>query len=94
MSHDETASGYSTVYNVRLANEKYGIKRPIRKWSNIFRTHPCSVINICLFVFFFFFNDRDSEKICDKSRFTGEIVAIMKVSATIENTVKRQLLGP
>lgn len=34
-----------------------------------------------------------SRKICDKSRLTGVIAAIMKVSATIENTVKRQLLG-
>lgn len=62
VSHDETASGYSTVYNVCLADEKYGIKRPILKWSNIFRIHPCSVINICLFVFFSFFNDRDSSE--------------------------------
>lgn len=86
----KTAQGYSTAIYV-WSSSRSGTPLNRCFWKKLFIIHSRPSINIVRrsIVGFMF-----KKHIFDKSRFTGVIAAITKVSATSENAVKRRLLGP
>lgn len=93
MSHDVTASGYSTVFNPRPIAAKGRLENsaPARRKEQIHRNSLLPNYRDFLSPERWFPSVRDTS---DKSRFTGVIAAITKVSATSVNAMKRRLPGP